>query len=182
MTELEAVNTVLRYLGEYPVESVDVMYPTVAMIKPALDEQVEALLIQGWWFNTNWQRVLEQDALGQVPVPTGTLLVIPKEDRYIWNGTYICKSDGTAPNQNIVADLIVDMPFESLPVTAQRLVVYSAAYTVYVADFGVDNTAQTLQQQAGGYYQTLTAQHVRTRKYSTKDRSYYRNYVRALRQ
>lgn len=182
MTYLEAINTVLRYLGEYPVEDADIMYPTVDMIKPALEEQRVSLLIQGWWFNTNYNRKLDPDELGQVIVPDCTLLCIPVQDTFIWNGTYIARADGTPPNAVVPVDLVVDICFEDLPVTAQRAIVYAAAYAVYVGDFGEDNTSQSLMRQAGAYFQSLTAQHTRMRKYSTADKRAYRKYVSTLRQ
>lgn len=182
MTYLDAINTVLRYIGEYPVDSVDVMYPTVELIKPALEEQRTALLIQGWWFNTSRNRTLQPDSIGQVQVPTDTLLCIPVTEEFVWNGRYISRKDGTAPNAPVQVDLVGDIPFEDLPLTAKYAVVYAAAYSVYVGDFGVDNSAEALLQQAQGYFQALTAQHTRTRKYSAKHRPEYRKYLAALRQ
>lgn len=182
MTYLEAINTVLRFIGEYPVDSEDVMYPTVELIKPAIAEQISSLLIQGWWFNTYSRRVLQPDAIGQVAVPSETLACYPVDDNFIWNGSYIARKDGTAPNAAVTVDLVVDMPFAALPITAKRAAVYAAAYTVYMADFGSDQTSQGLQMQAAAYFQALSAQHTRTRKYSTKDRQHYQKYLSALRQ
>lgn len=181
MDKLKAINTVLRYLGEYPVQDVDVMYPTVDMIKPALEEQRKSLLTQGWWFNTYYKRVLQPDDIGQVQVPEEALVVVPETDEFIWNGRYIAKADGTAPDGPVTVDLVVDIPFDDLPQVAQYAVVYAAAYSTYSADFGIDNTSESLQQQAGAYFQSLTAQHTRTRKYSTRDKPSYRRYIGALR-
>lgn len=182
MNYLDAINLVLRAIGEYPVDSPNVPYPTVQLIKPALDEQRTSLLTQGWWFNTHRKRTLQPDSLGQVAAPTDALVVIPETERFVWNGAHITRADGSAPDSEVVADLIMDMHYESLPLTARYAVAYAAAYTVYVGDFGNDNTAQVLQQQAVAYFQSLTAQHVRTRKYSVRHRPSYQTYLASLRQ
>ena len=162
--------------------SPSVAYPTVQMLKPALEEQRTSLLTQGWWFNTHSNRTLQPNTIGQVAVPADALVVIPKTETFIWNGAYIARADGSAPNSEVVVDLIVDMPFESLPLTARYTIAYAAAFTIYVGDFGNDNTAQVLQQQAGAYFQNITAQHVRTRKYSLRHRPSYQTYLASLRQ
>ena len=51
MKLLDAVNTVLPYLGEHPVTDIDTAHPTVDLIVAAINRHREAFLSEGWWFN-----------------------------------------------------------------------------------------------------------------------------------
>lgn len=51
MKLLDAVNTVLPYLGEHPVTDLDTAHPTVDLILAAIERQRSSLLAEGWWFN-----------------------------------------------------------------------------------------------------------------------------------
>lgn len=170
MTLLEAVNTCLRALGETPVTSVDEQYPTLATILPALDAAVQALLTEGWWFNSFPGYTLLPELDGTVLVPNEMLVFYPDDPaRFTFSGRRIVDTatGSITVNSSVVGRAVLLYDFTELAEAAQWAVTYKAAYDVYVSDFGVDNTAQKLQADFAGYYRELGAMHTRQRRASS---------------
>ena len=69
MKLLDAVNTVLPYMGEHPVTDLDTAHPTVDLIIKAIDRQRQALLAEGWWFNER-TLTLPVNTDGKIDAPT----------------------------------------------------------------------------------------------------------------
>lgn len=183
MEKLEAVNMILRRLGEATVTSLDVPYPTVSIAVPALEESRAALLLSEWYFNKfEWRSILPNQ-FGQVEVPTGVLMAYPEDpQKYTYTGKYIKDSrTGEHVDTSVLCKVIVDVPFEELPIQAQLYCVHQAAYNVYVQDFGVDDTAVSIQQDATNAYVHLGAQHTRHRKYNTRTRHNWQRMLGGLR-
>lgn len=166
MTRIEAINIILRALGETPVTSLDEQYPTLALAIPALEVAKRELLEEEWWFNTYMVRTLLPDERGEIILGDGILMVYPeKTSKYMYTGRRIVRVDNGSPivGEPVNAKVIVDMPFEDMPHSAQLAVTYAAATTVYAADFGPDDTYQHLFQQALSASEEISAQHTRTR-------------------
>ena len=182
MTKLEAVNMILRRLGEATVTSLDVPYPTVSIAVPALEEARKALMLDEWFFNKfEWRNLLP--ANGAVEVPQGILAAYPKDtSRFTFTGRYIRDAKtGAHVDAPVLCNVVVDIPFEELPEQAKLYVVYTAAHSVYVQDFGVDDTAQSIQQESISAYMQLSAQHTRHRKYTTRSKRQWQRYLGGLR-
>lgn len=181
MTELEAVNMILRRLGEDAVTSIDVPYPTVSIARPALAEARKALLLEEWFFNKfEWQYL--QPALGKLQVPDGVLAVYPKEpQRFTWTGKYIRDAvTGGHVDTPVQVCIVQDIPFDELPHAAQLAITLKAAYDVYVQDFGLDDSASTIQQDAMQAYRLLGAEHTRHRKYTTRTKRQWARMLQGL--
>lgn len=166
MTRLEAINIILRALGETPVTSLDEQYPTLGLALPALDEARKGLLEEEWWFNTYSVYNLLPDANGEIILDDSFLMVYPhKSDKYIFTGSRIVLAKNGSPvvGEPVSAKVVLDAPFEELPRSAQMAITYAAAVNVYAADFGPDDTYQHLFQTALSATEELSAQHTRMR-------------------
>lgn len=166
---LDAVNLILRKLGEPPIGSLNTQYPTLDLILPALDEAQRNLLAEGWWFNKFEPVTLHPNASNRVVVPPDTMVFEPYKADYLFTGEFIRLADGaleiTTPVQGM---RIANLPFEELPLVARTAVVYSAAMAVYAADVGIDDIYQDIQRNYAQAYQELGATHTRQRKYSVR--------------
>jgi hypothetical protein len=66
-TQLSAVNIILSTIGEAPVSSLIGSLPLSASVAlAALNEQVNAVQLDGYWYNCDTQVTLPQDASGNV--------------------------------------------------------------------------------------------------------------------
>lgn len=181
MNLLEAVNAVLHHLNEVAVTGLSVANPTVGLVVPALNNARIELLTHEWFFNTFEWRELIPDATGQISIANEVLGIYPQDPKYVWDGKRIVHADTGLPcTVAIVARVVFDKAFEDLPAVAQQYVIAQAAQRVYIADFGVDGASQNLQNIAQAAYHTLTAQHVRTRKYTAKQRPAWQKFRRRL--
>lgn len=182
MNKLEAVNMILRRLGEATVTSLDVPYPTVSLAVPALEEARRTLLLDEWFFNKfQWRNLLPVG--GRVEVPDTILAAYPQDPKkYVYTGRYIRNAvTGEHVNAPVLCNVVTDIPFEDLPPQAQLYVVYQAAYTSYVQDFGMDETAQGIQQDAISAYMQIATQHTRHRKHNTRTKRQWQRYLGGLR-
>jgi len=183
MTRLEAVNIVLRAIGENPVASLDIQYPTLDIALPALDECLYELLAAGWWFNTRNELQLLPDVDGYIPLPVGTIMFYPVDVNVKYEGSRLVYANTGVEvlSTPITGRLVTELEFEQLPRNAQYAVAYMAAYQVYTQDMGVDNVAGTLQQRAQGYQLSLGAEHTRTQQFTASRRTNVRRWLAALR-
>lgn len=169
-TELDFINLVLRKLGEPPLSSVDVQYPTLDLVRPALAEARQTLLAEGWWFNTLCAVRLTPSDTGAVVVPADTLAFYPDEpDRYIFTGAAVVHSDGNPIIQEtVVGRRVVDLPLLTLPISARYCVAYAAAAQVYAQDVGTDDIYRDISQHFASAYRELSSQHTRTRQHNSR--------------
>lgn len=184
MDQLEAVNLILRRMGEVPVTSVDEQYPTLALIIPALEEQRLRLLNESWWFNT-YDKVTYSPALdGTVVIPEAVLVFYPDQpEKYAYTGRYVvdATNGSTVINVAVTGRSVLNIAYADLPAAVRYCITYKAAYDSYVNDFGPDKTADVLLQEYGYWYGELSRQHTRQRKANTRTKPHYQRYLNQLR-
>lgn len=171
-TKLDAVNLILRKLGEPPIGSLDTQYPSLDLILPALDESQRNLLTEGWWFNTFEPVTLSPDENNRVTVPPDTLVFEPKDaEQYLYSGLYIRRLDGSLEvTEPVKGRRVANLPFEELPSMVRTAVVYNAARHVYASDVGIDDIYQGLTQAFADAYREMGATHTRQRNYTSKNK------------
>lgn len=182
MTELEAVNLILRALGEHPVTTVDTRHPTVQLALAELNARRMVILLHGYWFN-HWNVTLTPDISGFVYVPTG-MLAFQSDDpnRYIIRGDklYDTQNQTYAITTDLYGQSTVDVAFEDMPVQARIVVANQAAIKAYGVDIGLDANAQTYQAEAQEALDLLNAEHSRQRAFSSRSRRSWRRYQGSL--
>lgn len=181
---LEAINLILPKLGEHRVTRVDIKHPTIAIIVPEIENTLKALLLKGWWFNefkytgipdSEGYITLGSDAITFTPLvsePFATLrngkLYNPENLDYTWD----------APVTGIVKQLI---PFDEIPESAQQFVLYSACVDAFATDIGASQELSIWSGHATTAYSDLLAEHIRQRKYSTRQSGRFSRLRRAMR-
>jgi hypothetical protein len=183
MTLLEAVNLVLRKIGEIPVTSVDEQYSTLTIALPALEEARVRLLSEGYWFNTFYSYQLAPTVTGEALTPADCLKFFPQDDRFSWIGERVrMTEDGSVfVNAVVVGRLIIDIPFEQLPEVCQYAIAYSAAYDTYVSDIGDDDIAKNLGARRDEFLEQLNGDHTVSRNQNSRTRKQVLRWRRALR-
>ena len=168
MKLLDAVNTVLPYLGEHPVTDLDTAHPTVDLILAAIERQRSSLLAEGWWFNER-TLTLPVNTDGKIDTPTEIISIYGLDCDVEIRGddlidTYTGSWLFSAP---IKVEVIEDTKFEHLPLYAAHYVTYIAACEIYTADFGVENSVQMLQSFASQAMEKLKQENLRKRRYNS---------------
>ena len=168
MKLLDAVNTVLPYMGEHPVTDTDTAHPSVDLILAAIDRQRQMLLAEGWWFNEK-TRTLPVNTDGKIDAPTDIISLYGLDcDVEIRGDDLIDTYTGSwLFSSPVTVELITDEPFEYLPLYAAMYITYMAAIEVYTADFGVENSVQMLQSFASQAMEKLKQENLRKRRYNS---------------
>lgn len=171
MLLLTAYNRILPKLGEHPVTSVDSKSPTIGVIKPELEAQVESLCMAGWWFN-EFDVTLYPNSEKQIDVPTKTLSFVPDREsgsvvqrgELFYNGVNRSYKFDTKVSGKIIQLL----NFEELPESAAAFALYSATVTCYITDIGLEQVVQVWNQQKAEALALMESEHLKHRKYTIK--------------
>ena len=157
MTELEAVNTVLTYLGDHTITRVEgSRHPTVGLIVAGLKRQRQALLTEKWWFN-KLKLYIQPNTDGRVNVPEKTIAVYGISHEVEMRGEYFyCVRTGSMQfPTGLHVELIQDMEYDELPMAVAMYVMYKAAIEVVTADQGVEDQIQILMNLAAENYKQM---------------------------
>ncbi|UAW53677.1 hypothetical protein pphageT12_45 [Pseudomonas phage pphageT12] len=183
MLLLDAVNLILRKIGEIPVTSIDEQYSTLTIALPALEEARIRILSEGYWFNTYYQHTLQPEVSGEVFVPKDCLKFFPDDGAYVFNGKQgsASQTGDTFLRVPVVGRMIQDVPFDELPEVAQYAVAYSAAYDTYVSDIGDDDIAKNLMMRREEFLRQLNGDHTISRKQNSRQRKQVMRWRQSLR-
>jgi len=124
------------------------------------------------------------DFEGKITLGTEVLKFLPTDGTYcVMRGMALYDPDTlsyvwTAPIKGIVTQRVL---FEELPETAAQYVWYSALVSVYITDLGITQDVQAWQTKAGAAHTQMLAEHVRQRKYSTRQSARFQRITSALR-
>lgn len=154
MNLLQAINMILPYVGEFPVDSIDgYQNPTVEQVRQTLQMQKTSLLTKGYWFNTE-KHQLQPDFYKQVQLPDSVLdYYIEATDMcrlgiksYWLQANTLISDKGDTWDTAVPCTLIFDKEFDNLPDAAQQVLVFGTAAQVYQQIIGTDDTYKMLLQ------------------------------------
>lgn len=134
-TELQAVNTMLKVIGESPVSTLeDTGLADVADAKAILRETSREVQTRGWDFNLEKNYSLPRDENGHIYVLPNTLRVdVTKLDKHTYDVVqrgqrlYDRKNHTFAFDKTLQVNLLVFLDFEELPEAARYYITIRAA-------------------------------------------------------
>lgn len=186
MQKLKAINAILPKLGEHPVTSIDSRNPTLGVILPQIDLEIDQVLMSGWWFNT-FDVELFPNSEGEIAVPDDTLSFIsnPGEPELVQRGdrfyNMATRTYEFPVGRGIHGKLRQRMDFEELPESVAQYVLYSALVTIYITDIGLEQVVQQWASYATQAGAAMEQEHLRHKKYTIKNSRRYRNLRNAMR-
>lgn len=182
MKLLDAVNLVLPRLGEHAVTKLDTKHPTLAVILPAIENELITVLLKGWWFNT-FEYTAYPDPEGRIALGTDTLSFVSRDVPSALRGVELFnpKTLNYVWDEPVVGCIKQRVDFDDLPESAAQYVFYTGLVTSYTTDLGVTQDLQVWMTKAGEAYSELLAEHLRNQKYSTTRSRRFRNLRRAMR-
>lgn len=146
-TRLEAVNTMLRAIGESPVSTLEgPMGMDVPMAEATLDEVSGAVQTEGWKFNTEYEYPLPLDGDKKIPIPQNALEVhIPRGlytniDPVVRGGfLYDRKNHTYVFDQTLKAKIIFGLAFDELPESARYYITVRACRRLQDVSLGSES-------------------------------------------
>lgn len=130
MTEIEALNMLLRLVGASPVNDLESKQPDVPNAKATLNRLRKQLQQRGWWFNMDYGVQLVRDVTGFIEVPTSYLSIIPPAQSYFverGNRLYNLETNSYIFTEDVQVDRAVrELQWDEQPSIMQTYVAYAA--------------------------------------------------------
>ncbi len=172
-TYLEAVNLVLRMMGEAPVNGLDGEFGLAQQADDAIKSTSRKLMMEGWTFNTDHRRTLQPDTTtNEIRVPANALRVEVDPFTYtsmdiVQRGERLYDRENGTYNftQDIVADLTYVLEWDELPEHARRYIAVIAGRELQQAvigskDLDAINYGMELEARSAFYeVETTTSTH-----------------------
>lgn len=182
MLLLDAVNYMMPKLGEHEVTSVEARHPTVALILPEIEDVLRIVLGKGWWFN-EFNTTLFPDSEQEINLGVDVINVVPYADgiavqrgRRMYNPiTFSYKFE--SPLDVRIRQYV---PFEEVPEPAAVWVRNQALTNVYTSDLGVTPDLQVWATMVEKAASDLLAEHLRNKKYTTRNSRPFRRLRNAI--
>lgn len=126
---LEAVNTVLRMLGEAPVNSLDGEFGLAQQANDILIDTSRRLQMEGWTFNTDYYKLLLRNQDNEIQVPNTALRVVVSPYDHpgldvVQRGEklYDRRANSYQFTADVRADITLALDWEELPEHARRYI------------------------------------------------------------
>ena len=168
-TELDAVNYLLDVLGSPPVDGLETVHPDIATCLNKLKDSSTNIQSTGWWFNNEHSFTITPDADGHIYVPDNTLRVLAfNNPDYIQRGNrvYNTITNSYVFPLAITVDLIVQLPWNELPMQAMQAIKYHAAMQVCSIDLEDSQKAAEQGRLAATAQAQLKAEDLRLERHN----------------
>ena len=148
MTEFDAINRMLRYLGELPVPN-DVAIDDLpegheaVMARIILNETVREEQEERWWFNS-FTMTFIPNSDGYITMPRNIIEIV--DTQYLINGNDLYDVDNQTKvfTNNVELKILQEIAFEDLPQVFQTYVILIAAKHLHVYLNGDELTQKEL--------------------------------------
>lgn len=146
MTELEALNTLLRLVGLRAVNDYDSTLPAAENARATLTRISGLAQAPGWWFNTDWNVEYQPDGSGFINIPAEIRSLNTGNQAIVRRGTRLYNSvDHTyvfTENVTLVKEIRV-LDWDLLPESMQTYITYRAG-----AEFIRDELEDSVKEEA----------------------------------
>jgi len=141
-TELEAVNAILKRIGEARINTLTGLIPEDAA--SALDHLravSRRFQAAGWCFNTDYAFTLTPSTDGTIPVPATTLNAVFQDTSYTLRGSKVYNNTAATYQiaTSVVCDLVTFIQFDDLPQAVKDYVTAMASASFAMGEIGDAN-------------------------------------------
>ena len=169
--KLEAVNLMLKAIGETPVSSLETGLEDVASAVETLDVVKRNVLEKGWEVNTEFEVRFALDVNGQVrvadnilridPTDQGLKVTVKRDPSDSAMKLYDTRKRTFTFSKALVCDVVYDMDFEDLPIAMRQYIAARAARTFQEGTVGsavLDKFRVRAETEAWGEFQDAEAE------------------------
>lgn len=170
ISEIDAINRMLRYIGELPVPSAvpidslpdghEAVYARTILKETMREEQEEK-----WWFNTK-TLVLVPDTQGRVLLPNN-VIAFYNNDVYQEGGQlYDVDTNSPVFSNNVELEARLEIAFDNIPDIFRSYIVLVAARHLHVYLNGDDSTQKELEQKVSAARIKVEREHLMQKKFN----------------
>lgn len=171
LTELDAINLMLRAIGMSPVTTTGLQHPHAITAKDLLDDVIIEVQSKRWWFNYDMDVTVAPSVPdGFINVPSNTINANPAKKNASSYPTSFLVQRGTRMydpyaqtfvfTEAVDLDLHIQLDYTDLPYIAQLYIAHRAAAEYHSDVIGDTNKMQRLELRMENSRQELNAQHI----------------------
>ena len=183
MTLLDAINYVLPKLGEHQVTSTDARSPTLRILLQMFDQYRRTILRKGWWFNEwTYEAPLNVDYEIDVGSDCLSLYAINRTDT-AWKGTRLFNTETQSYkfDSPVKLRVIKDVAWDELPEPVQEWIKFAVLMDQLTTDAGLTPEYQVWAEGKVEAERQTLAEHLRNKRYNTKNSYRGRRVLAAIR-
>jgi len=173
MTELEAINLMLSAIGETGVSTIDSQHPDAVNSRALLNQARREVLGTGYWFNQEDNLTISLNSDNELVLPSTCISADPHDTALNYTQRGIRMYDKTNHTYKfagpVLVDVILDMPFEDLPATAQTYIMYSAAHALQSNFVGDERKLKNLATRWDMARRAFNADEIRNCDYNARN-------------
>ena len=148
-SELEAVNKVLRMMGEAPVNSLEGQFGLARQANDTLKEVSKTIQAEGWSFNTDYERTLERNSSKEINLSSdiSRVKIDPYEypdNEVVQRGLklYDRRKNTSIFEEDLTADVTYFLEWTDLPEHARQYIMTKAGRTLQEQILGSADLSQ----------------------------------------
>lgn len=150
-TLLETVNYVIAQVGATAATTLSSPLPDVQDSQLRINEALVSVLKRGWWFNTDFNVVLETDGNDKLPIPADVMKILRCSPYFlIERGGFAYdpynQTDTFTDIEDVTIDYIRKLSYEDCPGSAQDLIRLVAAREHILIELEDRNKAQLFDE------------------------------------
>lgn len=173
MNEVDAINRMLRYIGELPVPT-DVIIDDLEegheaqQARTILYETLREEQEEKWWFNSLSGLPFVPDINGYITMPQNIISVDSQSGKYLVEGGDLVdmETESKVFTDTVELDVLLEVQFSDLPDTFRNYVVLVAAKHLHVYLNGDETTQKELQQKIQLQRIKIEREHLRQKKFN----------------
>lgn len=152
MTELEALNVLLRAIGSSPVNSLETPQPNVSNARATLTRNRHSVQKRGWWFNIDYKVLYYPNFNNEIVLPANLLSCVICNPKIVKRGRKLYDSVKNSYNFSEPVEIsrsVLALPWDELPESMQDHIAYLSA-AEFVRDEIEDRSKETSFREDAG--------------------------------
>lgn len=146
----EAVDLVLQFAGETPVNAPN-EHPLQGVITRFINNSMSREQLLDWWFNVDYDFILQPDSLGKVPISAQLRQLIFESKDYVKRGKWVYDQNNQTYliHQNVtVLKATRELPWDDMPELMQQWCMFQGAKYYILGTIGDGTLTKELKEEA----------------------------------
>lgn len=152
MTELDAMNVLLRAIGSSPVNSLTAPHPDAANARATLNRVKVDAQKRGWWFNIDYNVMYYPNSIGEIVIESQVLSLVDTNGAYLKRGNKLYDKFNNTFKFNGPINIhrtVRNIPWDELPESMKTYIVYRAAADFVRDEIEDRNKEHSFKEDAG---------------------------------
>ena len=170
MTELEALNMLLRLIGSLPVNDIESSQPDVANARAALTRVRRQAQRRGWWFNIDYNKTYTPNESKEIILSKEIISIVAHDTQYVKRGNKLYDKQNQTFQFNTSVSVYREtrvLEWDDMPEAMQSYCAYMAGAQFVRDELEDPSKQQELKEEAGLAMLDVKKQDLEEGRYNT---------------